>query len=83
MQAATNEADLADAVRELLARLERTRDDGLWDADDIAAYMRLSKKSVQNHYLEKPGFPKAVILATGGRRWVSAEVKAWILRRRG
>jgi hypothetical protein len=82
MDAALNESELAMVVRDLIARLERTRDDGLWDAEDIAAYMRLSKKSVQNHYLNKPGFPKAIILATGGRRYVAAEVKSWILRRR-
>ncbi len=76
------ENDLASEVRALLNKLETSRDDGLWNASDIAAYMRLSQKSVQNHYLSKPGFPKPVILATGGRRWVSAEVKAWILRRR-
>lgn len=81
MDAALNEPELAVVVRDLIARLERSVDDGLWDARDIASYMRLSQKSVQNHYLSKPGFPKPVILATGGRRWVANEVKAWITRR--
>lgn len=82
MDAALNESELAVVVRDLIARLDRTRDDGLWDANDIADYVRLSKRSVQNHYLTKPGFPKPVILPTGGRRWVAGEVKAWITRRR-
>lgn len=81
-QQLSSEADLASAIRDLIAHLPRSLDNDLWDANDIAQYMRLSKKSVQNHYLDKPNFPNAVILATGGRRWVATEVKAWVTRRR-
>jgi predicted DNA-binding transcriptional regulator AlpA len=77
------ESELARAVRDLIARMDRrSLDNDLWDADDISIFVRLSKKTVQNHYLEKPGFPKPIVLPTGGRRWVAAEVKTWIMRRR-
>lgn len=83
MEAAqTKDDDLAGAIRDLISRMDRSLNNDLWDADDIAVYMRLSKKSVQNHIIDTPGFPKAVVLVTGGRRWVASEVKAWVLRRR-
>jgi hypothetical protein len=82
MEAAANEMDLAGAITKLLARLERTGEDVLWDAEDIGIYMRLSTKSVQNHVITAPGFPNAIVLVTGGRRWYPKEVKAWVARRR-
>jgi predicted DNA-binding transcriptional regulator AlpA len=75
-------ADLVCAVQTLISRMDGPANRDLWDAGDIAEYVRLSKKTVQSHLVEKPGFPRAIILATGGRRWVSSEVKAWVLRRR-
>lgn len=63
-------------------RRQRVQDDDLWEAEQIADYMKLSKKSVQNGVLSASGFPSSVVLPTGGRRWVAKEVKAWALRRR-
>lgn len=83
MQAAASEIDLAGAVSKLLERLERNpSEDVMWDAEDIGNYLRLSTKSVQNHVITAPGFPNAVVLVTGGRRWYPKEVKAWVARRR-
>jgi predicted DNA-binding transcriptional regulator AlpA len=83
MEAAqTNDSDLIGAIRELISRLDRPLTNELWDAEDIATYVRLSKKSVQNHMLDMPGFPRPVVLPTGGRRWVASEIKAWVLRHR-
>lgn len=83
MQATMNaDNDLAKAIRDLIANMPRSLDNDLWDAADIAQYMRLSKKSVQSHILGTKGFPNPVILATGGKRWMSKEVKAWVLRHR-
>jgi predicted DNA-binding transcriptional regulator AlpA len=82
MQAvANNHGDITTALHDIIARLDRTSSD-LWDAEDIAIYLRLSKKTVQNHVLEKDGFPRAITLTTGGRRWLAKEVKAWVLRHR-
>lgn len=72
---------LQESINAILARLDRV-DDGLWDADDIARYARLSKRTVQVHYLSRADFPKSVELVTGGRRWESEVVKEWFTRRR-
>lgn len=63
-------------------RGQRAQDDDLWEAEQIANYMKLSKKSVQNGILKTSGFPSCIVLPTGGRRWVAKEVKAWAMRRR-
>lgn len=63
-------------------RSKRAQDDDLWEAEHIANYMKLSKKSVQNSVLKSPSFPGGLVLPTGGRRWVAKEVKAWVLHRR-
>lgn len=56
----------------------------LWDAEDIAHYLRMSKSTVQNKVLTLNNFPKAVVLPTGqqkpARRWVASEIKAWSKR---
>lgn len=56
----------------------------LWDMNDIAHYMRLSKSSVQQRIITTSGFPKAIRLPTtdngGQRRWQPKEVKAWAAR---
>lgn len=72
------------ALNVIIKELRRSRgqDDDLWEAQEIADYMKLSKGGVQAHVLNTPGFPKAVLLPTGGRRWVAKEVKAWLVRRR-
>lgn len=74
--------ELLATMRALIAKLDQPEAERLWAAEDIARYMGLSKGSVQTHILSKTGFPKPVILASGGRRWVPAEVKAWTLRHR-
>ncbi len=81
-QPATSEAELASAISDLIAHLPRSLDNDLWDADDIAQHMRLSKRSVQSHVLTAQGFPNPCIIPTGGKRWVAKEVKAWVLRHR-
>lgn len=63
-------------------RRQRAQEDDLWEAEHIAEYLKLSKKSVQNTILNVPGFPSSVVLPTGGRRWIAKEIKAWAIRRR-
>lgn len=68
--------------------LERSMlsDNTLWDMNDIAAYMRLSKSTVQQRVINITGFPRAIKLPTtdngGQRRWQPNEVKAWAKRYR-
>ncbi|MFM2477346.1 helix-turn-helix transcriptional regulator [Celerinatantimonas sp. MCCC 1A17872] len=68
-------------------RYQGRGNDSLWDADDIARYMRLSKSTVQGRIICRESFPLAVRLPTsdtglGGRRWLAKEVKQWVMRHR-
>lgn len=76
----TTEALLVDILVEL--RRHYAQDDDLWEAEQIAAYMKLKKKSVQTAVLPTPGFPTPIIVPTGGRRWVAKEIKAWVMKNR-
>lgn len=56
----------------------------LWDYADIADYMNISEKTVQNRIkraIENEGFPRARE-TLAGKRWIPAEVKAWTEKRR-
>lgn len=88
MNAAEN-LPVNDAIlNQILDELRRQRTsakDELWDADDIATYLRYGKSTVQNKIITTPGFPRAVIIATtdskkGTRRWKADEVRNWALK---
>lgn len=54
--------------------------DGLWDADDVARFLRVSRRSVYS----LPGLPRVKLAITGDRalvRYVPAEVRAWAAAR--
>lgn len=85
MQSSVNDmqpADLLAAISSLVAGIRRPESTDLWDAEDIAIYLRIAKKTVQNSLLNKPSFPREITLPVGGRRWLAGEVKAWALRHR-
>jgi len=72
-------------LKELIDVLKRIEisDETLWDAGDIATYLRLSKSSVQSRIIPKSGFPRAIRLGEiRGRRWQPKEVKEWVKRLR-
>lgn len=57
----------------------------LWRADEIADYLHVSKKTVQNRVVTSPTFPPARLLDFAGnsrpvRRWVAREVMKWATR---
>lgn len=58
----------------------------LWNAKDIAHYMRLSRSSIQSRILTRRDFPRALVIPTsgsgGGRRWYAKEVKEWLGKNR-
>ena len=58
----------------------------LWNANDIARYMRLSLSSIQSRVICQKSFPRALRIPTqngsGGRRWYSREVKSWLRENR-
>lgn len=67
----------------ILGELRRQRvADDLWSADDIADYLGLAKNTVQGRTVKTNGFPRPVMLPTGGKRWVAKEVRAWAMRQR-
>lgn len=66
----------------LLERLMRQADDALWNCDDIATFTSLAKTIVQTKIICARGFPRAVIIPSGGRRWVAKEVKDFLKRQR-
>lgn len=79
---------LTNIAQEILNELkfQNNNNDSLWDADDIARYMKLSKSTVQSRIICKSNFPRALRMPTsdngGGRRWLAKEVKAWAMRHR-
>lgn len=53
----------------------------LWSTAEIAEYLRMSRKSVQNRLIHQRGFPRPV---RGSRRtmlWVKREVLEYVLDR--
>lgn len=75
---------LLEILNELKAQTIATGE--LWNIDDLARYMRLSKSSVQSRVICRKDFPRAVRIPTdnglGGRRWYAVEVKQWLSRNR-
>lgn len=61
-------------------------DNRLWTIEDIAYYLGMSKKSVQNRIICKPDFPDAISIpvenGATNRRWYPTEVKKWIALQR-
>ena len=76
-----NEQNYNQAER-LLNKLARLADDALWDYGDIAEHISLAKKTVQTKIVTADGFPRAIIIPSGGRRWVAREVKDYLKRQR-
>lgn len=59
---------------------DATLAEGLWNADDVAAFLKVSRRSVY----DLPGLPKVRLRITGSRslvRFVPAEVRTWARER--
>lgn len=59
--------------------------DDLWRTDEIANYLKVSKKTVQNRVLNSEAFPAPRLLDFFGnkkpvKRWVPKEVISWATR---
>lgn len=67
-------------------KAQRAEQNEIWNSDDIAHYMRLSRSSIQSRVICRNDFPRAVRIPTdngmGGRRWYAREVKEWVRRNR-
>jgi predicted DNA-binding transcriptional regulator AlpA len=53
----------------------------LWDGEQMAEYLKVSKRQVLERYAAQPGFPRAIRLPSdngnGQRRWKAKEIIAW------
>ena len=49
----------------------------LWTTAEIAEFLRLSVKHVQDRVTHDPTFPKARRVM-GSRRWVAQEIREWV-----
>lgn len=86
--ATQQQAAEADIIQSLAAHLDQVLRRGyvppdrqLWSAEDAAAYLGVSKRTVAERYAPRPDFPRPIRLpSTGGRgllRWKAAEVMRW------
>jgi hypothetical protein len=81
--------ETADILSAILAELQRHRaptglDAALWDADDVAAYLRVERRYVLERLAVRTDWPKAIRLTDGpkgGARWRAREIIAWAQRR--
>lgn len=78
--------NITSIMGEILNELRKQRvSDDLWTTDDIAAYLKRAKRTISNHVVNAPNFPRPVRLPLGKNQtsdplWVAKEVKAWALR---
>ena len=93
MSAEIAESNAESLLKELLSEIKKQNlshvtDATLWSLHEIAAYIGLSAKYIQNHQLtSRKDFPRAVVIPVsqdGGptRRWKAKEVVAWATRLR-
>jgi len=79
----TTELKTSELLSQILIEIRNSsKNNRLWDANDIAEYLKLSKGTVQNRIVCKVSFPDPIrILTYSGKtnpRWEPAEVKAWV-----
>lgn len=63
-----------------LQKPEVRQQDELWTVNQVAAYLRKSKGTIQSHYQNKPGFPRSVKIGNS-RYWKPGEIIAWAQKR--
>lgn len=72
---------LADRIVAALEKHKRKRlDETLWNIDQIAEWLGLSKVSVESRVVTRPDFPKAlrpVDSKQAQRRWFASDVLEW------
>lgn len=71
---------LIEALQKPKAAIPPERD--LWDAETIAAYLKVSARQVAERYACRPDFPRPILLPSESgsrnhRRWKAKEVMEW------
>lgn len=77
-------SQLADAVAKIIRPAIPLEED-LWDADLVAAYLKVTARQVRERYALMPSFPAAIRLPTAGNgvghpRWQAVDIIQWALR---
>ena len=85
MDNATNEATLIERLAaEIAGRIAPPFPVSidLWDAEQIAVLMKVGPRQVAERYSFQKGFPRPIVLPTGGvkqhRRWKAIEILEWL-----
>ena len=72
---------LAERLDQVLRRGYVPPERQLWSAQDIAAYLGVSPRTVSERYAARPDFPKPIRLPstgeTGLKRWRASDVMTW------
>lgn len=83
---ASDIAGKLDALITLLSRPQIPADRALWDADEVAAYLKISPRTWAEKFALRRDAPEAILLskesAKSAKRWKAAEVMAWAERQR-
>lgn len=81
--ASSDNEDLVELAKEIAKRLALyERDDALWDVEDVAKYLRVSRSTIEKEYINTRTFPKAIMLprTRGGKsrkKWYAGQIKSW------
>lgn len=70
----------ADDLREFINQLVKIP--ALWDADDIAVYLKVASRTVAEKYARQKGFPTPIRIG-GQSRWKPEEIMEWAEKQRG
>lgn len=73
---------MPDDMQQLLTLFERhfagPSDNTLWDLSDVAAYLKMERKTVSNSYRSRPDFPACIRPGGKGQPlWEPRDIKAW------
>ena len=79
-----NSKEIMEAARLLLEQLQELQAEPLWTAEDLAAFLQVSKRHVLERIIKAPQFPRPVRLpAAKGRgplRWKPSDIRSWVDR---
>ena len=71
---------LVEALRDAVPRVPLNQ--ALWSADDVADYLRVSRRTVTERYACRPDFPEPIRLPSDGKRghlrWRARDVIKWV-----
>jgi predicted DNA-binding transcriptional regulator AlpA len=70
--------EIASLLRAQATRAQVPWERVLWTADDIAAHLQVSPRTVAEKYAPRPDFPRPVNPGGGHNRWYAHEIIDWV-----